>query len=327
MVHALLIMKRTEAEIFLDFISRQWQSSNCLYCFQFLTGLLTRSLSTRVNDTASVIGPNGHCNVSRTNQLLAFSPINVSSNLLAESKNSTTGMSAASLVPVDLALSDSELSLEQALTRLTLSPLESRLTVDRLLPSAEMSVRERMILDPSPFASLLRDCPAVIPHPSFHDPVTNQPPPGIWLPVREGTTMEKRASNIMQKRRRKMNRHQYLKWKKRNKFKLRIHKQKSRKKKRLRWEQHLSKFRFAGLKPGEGEDYLAKKRASQAIYLRYLGIDIDEETEGGRKKKQEVQPVGAIVPERVLPPGASMWALHHKIYWKSYFIGGKKRTV
>ncbi len=272
-------------------------------CWPLRHGFRARGVSSKIDDTASVIGLNSHQHGSRANQLLAIAANNTCSKAEAESSIE----SSFNKIPT---LSNSEFFLEQALSRLSLSPVESRLNLDMILPHAETLIRQKVILDPSPFASLQQDCPGVASYPLAPriNPLENPLPNGIWAPIQEGDSTKKHASNIIQKRRRKMNRHQYLKWKKRNKFKLRIHKQKSRKKKRLRWEQHLSKFRFKELQPNEGEEYLAKKQAKQAIYLRYPGITTNEDTKKSEKNKEASQkkPIRKIVPERILPPGAIM---------------------
>ncbi|XP_071805001.1 uncharacterized protein [Asterias amurensis] len=272
---------------------------SCRWPLSLRHGLQARCVSSKINDTASVIGSNTHHNISRANQLLAIAANNTSSKAESSTEN------LFNKIPT---LSNSEFSLEQGLSRLSLSPLESRLNLDMILPHAETLIREKAILDPSPFASLQQDCPGVASYPLTPriNPLENPLP--VRAPTQERDVTKKHASNIIQKRRRKMNRHQYLKWKKRNKFKLRILKQKSRKKKRLRWEQHLSKFRFKELQPNEGEEYLAKRRAKEAIYLRYLGIETDENAKKSEQNKEANQkkPIAKIVPERILPPGAVM---------------------
>ncbi|XP_038060965.1 uncharacterized protein LOC119731774 [Patiria miniata] len=268
--------------------------------WSILQGNIARCLSTKVTQTPHVIGSacyHGNRYDSATSQPPRFS-LTASLTKTSEVKPSAVGKRQARLYPV----SNLEVDFEKAFTRLTISPLESRLNAELMLPSVDRH-HAKVILDPSPFASLLRDCPTMTPLAPLYDPLSN-PNREIRLPFNENAT-KKHASNILHKRRRKMNRHQYLKWKKRNKFKLRIQKQRKQKKKRLKWEQHLAKFRFTGLKPGEGEEYLAKRRAKLAIFLRHLGIETDEEEVAKKTKmSSRVQKVGRVLPEPLLPEHA-----------------------
>ncbi|XP_022100550.1 uncharacterized protein LOC110984557 [Acanthaster planci] len=275
-----------------------------------LQGQITRCLSSNLTSTACMT--ESACNHgNRCDQTASHQPF--FSQLAAIKKSSgvkciTAGKGKAHFAHQTWLLSNSDLDLEQSFTRLTLSPLELKLNTDLpvVLPDTENLHTAKVILDPSPFAQLLHDCPTRAPVVSFFDPVSN-PCLEIYIPV-NGNNAKKHASNIIQKRRRKMNRHQYLKWKKRNKFKLRIQKQRKQKKKRLKWEQHLAKFRFTGLKPGEGEEYLAKKKAKMAIFLRHLGIKTDEEEEAEKKKIHlgQVRKARKIIPEPSIPKDAKI---------------------
>ncbi|XP_072167671.1 uncharacterized protein [Diadema setosum] len=204
-------------------------------------------------------------------------------------------------------------SLTERLSKLSLSPAEASLTLQYVFPEAS-SHGLGAILDPVATVAIPLDCPTHNDKDLTDLPVDHRYNDNAVDDPDTSTTITKKASNILQKRHRKMKRHQYLKWRKRNRFKLRMQKQRKRKRNRKRWERHLNKFRFAGLKPLEGEKYLEKKQAKLNIFLRYLGVQVDDATstdeEVTKKKKKGptcvLLPGGTrkIVPEPILPERA-----------------------
>ena len=220
-------------------------------------------------------------------------------------------------------------TLSSCLSRLCLSPEEAAATIKYRLPSRSPQFQDA-ILDPVVSVAFPLDCPTAV-HQDFLDVPSHLPIDTIIGDPASDATISKKASNILQKRHRKMKRHQYKKWRKRNKFRLRIQKQRRRKKKRERWERHLNIFRFNELSACEGEKHLAKKQESLDIYLRYLGVQVDDsgkETEEvideqGKKKKKGPTKVmspgstGRLVPKPILPEGvAQRWCcMHQFVKW------------
>ncbi|XP_041479992.1 uncharacterized protein LOC121427590 [Lytechinus variegatus] len=204
------------------------------------------------------------------------------------------------------------------LSRLSLSPEEAAATVRYTLPSRS-PVAQVAILDPVASVAIPWDCPTAVKENSLDVPCHQRIDVFIDEPS-SSSTVTKRATNILQKRHRKMKRHQYKKWRKRNRFKLRTQKQRRRKKQQERWERHLNRFRFVELKPSEGEQYLAKKQEKLHLYLTYHGVEFDDgkadiktDTDESKKKKKKgpscVIPSSlqsSITPKPILPEGVQL---------------------
>lgn len=202
-------------------------------------------------------------------------------------------------------------------SKLSLSPKELNLTKEYVLPSISPFSTTINILDPS-HQLQIRDCP------------TNNVMKIIELPLEDKTKrietpniqpkVEKHAKRILKIRRRKMKKHQYRKWQKRNKFRLRALLLKRQKKKQKLWEEHLDLHRFKGLTPEYTDWYMSVKREEQAVFLKHLGIEMERETPESLEEKEERQkrrekkitrwynPEGTmkIYPEPILPEGSSL---------------------
>lgn len=202
---------------------------------------------------------------------------------------------------------------------LSLSPVELQLTKEYVLPSiVPFWQSERVILDPLPQAQI-RECPTYIEREIMERPLgINEK--RIDIPRSEQPIVEKQARKIMKIRRKKMKKHQYRKWKKRNKFKLRAMFAKRRKKKQKLWEEHLEQNKFKGLTSEYTDWYLTKKKEEAAIFLKHLGIHVEEKTPESveeREKQRKLKdkkttvyrdPKGSmrVIPTPILPDGSSL---------------------
>ncbi|XP_011671707.1 uncharacterized protein LOC581417 isoform X2 [Strongylocentrotus purpuratus] len=211
-------------------------------------------------------------------------------------------------------------TLGRLLSRLSLSPEEAVATIQYTLPTRS-PVAQVAILDPVASVAIPWDCPTAVTEDSLDVPSSQRVDVFIDDPA-TNRGVAKKASNILQKRHRKMKRHQYKKWRKRNRFKLRMQKQRRRKKQKARWERHLNRFRFAELKPSEGQQYLAKKQEKLHLYLNYHGVDVDdgsarkEISPEESKKRQKKGPIGtcvissqgtgSITPKPLVPVGVKL---------------------
>lgn len=202
-------------------------------------------------------------------------------------------------------------------SKLSLSPKELNITKEYVLPCLSPFSTTMNVLDPLPQLQI-RDCP------------TNNVMNIIELPLKDETKhietpniqpkVKKHARRILKIRRKKMKKHQYRKWQKRNKFRLRALLLKRQKKKQKLWEEHLDLHRFKGLTPEYTDWFLRVTKEEQAVFLKHLGIEMERETPESLKEKEEIQkrrekkitrwynPEGTmkIYPEPILPEGSSL---------------------
>ncbi|XP_006824298.1 uncharacterized protein LOC102802921 [Saccoglossus kowalevskii] len=151
--------------------------------------------------------------------------------------------------------------LDQQLSTLSVSPQQIQ---NYVLPSVyqEKSVA---ILDNMNINQII-DCPMNHEILQISDPLTSSADlnlPGI-------SEISKEASNVMQKRRRKMNRHQFKKRQKRIRFLRRKIRQHRERVKRRRFEKQLDKIRFKGLFGREIRNAIKVRLTNWQMYQDYL---------------------------------------------------------
>lgn len=247
------------------------------------------------------------------------SQLQATPHTLACTGNNSKCKEIADVTTASASFSEVECLLNETFSNLSLSSTELQLTKEYVLPSVfPFSHSERAILDPLPHAQI-RECPSYVKKEIIERPLRINEK-RIDTPSPQQPIVEKQARRIMKIRRKKMKKHQYKKWKKRNKFKLRAMFAKRRKKKQKLWEEHLEKYKFKGLTPEYIDWYKNKKKDEAAIFLRHLGIHVEEETpesieeterrEKLRKKKTTVylDPKGSmrVVPAPILPEKSNL---------------------
>ncbi|XP_033116738.1 uncharacterized protein LOC117116751 isoform X2 [Anneissia japonica] len=159
--------------------------------------------------------------------------------------------------------------IDKLLSRLSLSPAELKATLTLVLPGKQLDIQVPTAIV-EPISTPIYKCPQIG---IVSDGIDKYPLlPGI---NRLEKKAKNRITNEIHRRRRKMNHHQYKKWRKKMKFKLRQIKQKRRKRKQKKWERYLEGLKFKGLSQEEGEAYLKAQEEKFKIYLRYLGFEGD----------------------------------------------------
>ncbi|XP_071945725.1 uncharacterized protein [Antedon mediterranea] len=176
--------------------------------------------------------------------------------------------------------------VDRLLSRLSLSPTELDASLAFIVPSKNPIPTTIVEPIPTPLLEFPRE--GSLRH--LYDPLA-EIRDNIFVPSydRCEKKAKNRITNEIHRRRRKMNHHQYKKWRKKMKFKLRMIKQKRQKRKQKKWERYLEEIKFKGLTKEEGEAYLKDKEERLKIYLRYLGFEGDAVKTNRKFKPRGIQ--------------------------------------